>query len=226
MKKIKVAMCDDMEPLCLNIKNYFKYCDDLEFVGYCTDSSYCIEMVKNTCPDILLLDIQMETETSGICVLSELLEQVDTIKVIMLTGYSNDNYIFESIINGASDYIVKSCSTEQIVEKIKAVYNGENNLAPEILSQFKQKSMELANAHKSLIYLLNKIVKLSSNELEVLKDVYYGETYAEIAKKRFVEVTTIRSMGSRILRKFGASNMNELIESLRSTRIFELFTDL
>ena len=69
MYKIKVAMCDDAEYLCVGIKNHFKYTDDMEFVGFTTSSSECLNLADETSPDVLLLDIQMETKTSGIDIL-------------------------------------------------------------------------------------------------------------------------------------------------------------
>lgn len=71
--------------------------------------------------------------------------------------------------------------------------------------------------------MLNKMITLSSNELEVLTDIYNGKTYNEIAQERFVENITVRPMCSRILRKFQAQNMNELITNLRDMKIFDSF---
>ena len=66
MNDIKIAMCDDVEQLCLNIRDFCKYSDGIEFVGYCNNVSECIDMLKKSKPDILLLDIQIETEDAGI----------------------------------------------------------------------------------------------------------------------------------------------------------------
>lgn len=226
MDKIKVAMCDDAEYLCVNIKNHFKYLDDLEFVGYTTDSAACAKLVGETTPDILLLDIQMETKTSGIDILPKLQTILPELKIIMLTSYMDSAYIFDSLANGAADYVIKSCSNEELVQKIRDVYHGCNTLEPQIFNIFKQKSQSLSTAHKSLIFVLNKMISLSPNEVELLKDLYNGESYTEIARKRFVENTTVRSMASRILRKFDCSNMHDLIQNLRDMKVFDLFSDL
>lgn len=226
MNTINVAMCDDAEYLCINIKNHFKYVEGVDFVGYTTGSDSCVDLILNTKPDILLLDIQIESKTSGIDILPALFDAAPDLKVIMLTSYMDSEYIFDSLANGASDYIIKSCSNNELTKKIKEVYNDTNTIEPEIFSIFKQKSQNLAIAHKSLIFVLNKMITLSSNEIEVLKALYNGESYNEIAEKRVVENTTVRSMGSRILRKFGASSMRDLINDLRNMKIFDLFSDL
>lgn len=226
MSKIKVAMCDDAEYLCINLKNQLKYQDELEFVGYTTASSSCADLVSETRPDVLLLDIQIETKTSGIDILPSLLKLSPDLKIIMLTSYMDSSYIFDSLSNGAEDYVMKSCSTEELIKKIREVYHSRNTIEPKIFNIFKQKSKSLASAHKSLIYLLNKMITLSPNEIELLKALYNGESYTEIARKRVVENTTVRSMASRILRKFDCSNMHDLIQDLRDMKIFELFSDL
>ncbi len=226
MSKIKVAMCDDAEYLCINLKNQLKYQDELEFVGYTTASSSCADLVSETRPDVLLLDIQIETKTSGIDILPSLLKLSPDLKIIMLTSYMDSSYIFDSLSNGAEDYVMKSCSTEELIKKIREVYHSCNTIEPKIFNIFKQKSKNLASAHKSLIYLLNKMITLSPNETELLKALYNGESYTEIARRRVVEDTTVRSMASRILRKFDCSNMHDLIQDLRDMKIFDLFSDL
>lgn len=165
----------------------------------------------------------MEPETSGIDLLPELKEKFPGLKIIMLTSFSDSDYIFQSLVNGASDYIVKSCSNAELVERIKDVYENNNTISPEVINVFRKKTADLATAHKNLIFMLNKMITLSSNELEVLTDIYNGKTYNEIAQERFVENTTVRSMCSRILRKFQAQNMNELITNLRDMKIFDSF---
>lgn len=223
MNDIKIAMCDDVEQLCLNIRDFCKYSDGIEFVGYCNNVSECIDMLKKSKPDILLLDIQIETEDAGIKIIPDILEVMPELKIIMLTAYADSGYIFEAIVSGASDYIVKTCTMEEIINKIKSVYNNDNNLEPEILAKFKQKSQDLAKAHKNLLYMLNIMITLSSTELEVLKELYNGKTYNDISRTRFVETSTVRSMSSRILKKFGASSMNSLITTLHEMKIFDMF---
>lgn len=223
MNKIKVAMCDDAIDLCQNVKNIFKYTEQIELVSYCSDLEACFEMVRVHKPDILLLDIEMSNGSTSIHVIPDIMEENEGLKIIMLSGYSTSDYIFDSIVNGASDYIVKSCSNAELVEKIIAVYNDTASFSTEIFAKFKKKSQEVATAHKSLIYIMDRMITLSPNELEILKDLYNGNSYNEIAQKRFVEATTIRSMGSRIMRKFKVKSMNELLTSLHQSKVFDVF---
>ena len=137
---------------------------NFDFAGYCTDSAACIEMVKKHDIDILLLDVQIENAFSGITLIPQLLAIAPELKIIMLTGYSSSDYIFEAITNGASDYVIKECSMEEILNKIKAVYEGQVLLSEEISKKFISKSRELSTAHKSLIYVLDKMVMLSGGE--------------------------------------------------------------
>ena len=71
--------------------------------------------------------------------------------------------------------------------------------------------------------MLSQMIRLSPNEIELLKALYNGESYTEIAQKRVVENTTVRSMASRILRKFDCSNMQDLIQNLQDMKVFDFF---
>ncbi len=85
----------------------------------------------------------MEPETSGIDLLPELKEKFPGLKIIMLTSFSDSDYIFQSLVNGASDYIVKSCSSAELVEKIKDVYENNNTISPEVINVFRKKTPTL-----------------------------------------------------------------------------------
>lgn len=226
MNKIRVAICDDLEFLCQNLQNHFKYQEDIEFVGYCTSAKDCPKLVKDSCPDVLLLDIQMEKETAGIDIISELLEQSPKLKIIIMSSYAYNEYIFSALIDGATDYITKDCSVEQIIQKIHDAYRNQTQLLPEISKKFTDMSRNLNESHQSLIYMLSMLITLSKTEFEILKLLCAGESNDTIAKKRFTEVSTVRSICSNILKKFGASNMRNLVNSINNLHVFDHFKNL
>lgn len=219
-------MCDDVDFLCQNIKEHIKYHDDLEFLGYCTSASGCAKMIKRYNPDVLLLDIQLESEYAGIEIIPSLLEEKSDLKIIVMSSYSYSDYIFHAIVNGAVDYITKDCSIEQIIEKIYDAYNNKSSLMPEISQKFTTMSRELNTSHKSLIYMLNIVITLSKTEFEILKLLCTGMSNNEIAKMRYTEVSTVRSTCSNILKKFHATNMKSLVNSINELHVFDYFKDL
>lgn len=223
MNTIRWTICDDAEYLRTSFKLELENQRNLEFVGDAHDSKSCVKMVAAQKPDILLLDIQMDTETAGIDIIPELKKIAPAMKIIMLTSYDDENYVFSAFANGADDYIYKSLSKAEIVSSIINVYNNTSMLRPEIAKKLTKRSLEIENQHKSLIYIVNIMTKLSTSEFEVLKSAYNGDSYKKIAAERFVDISTVRTLASRVLRKFNTNNMQHLIQELSSLKVFELF---
>lgn len=222
MKKIKVAICDDAVYVCKGYEMSINSSDDMECVGTAYDSHSCLEMVERVKPDVLLLDIQIEDEKSGIDLITQVKDIFPKLKVIMLTSYCNDEYIFLSLLKGADAYVVKSIDGDEIKEKIREEYNKELNSGSEtVIEAFKRETRSLYNSHASLLYILDNIVKLAPKEYQTLKEIYMGYSYKEIAERNVVEEVTVRTCVSKILKKLNYKSMNNLIEDFKKLKIFE-----
>lgn len=225
MKKISWAICDDTEYLCFSIKMDFSEYDQLECVGSASDCKTCLELLQSRHVDILLLDIQMETDTAGINMIAKAKELSPKTKIIMLTSYDYDDYIFTAFANGADDYIMKTTEAAELANTIVNVHQNKSALRPQIAHKLAQFSRDLQESQRSLLYMIEIMTRLSPSEFEILKDIYSGDTYKNIAAKRFVDLGTVKSHASRILKKFGTSNMAALIEQLKPLKIFDLFRE-
>lgn len=222
---MKLAMCDDMISLCEYYKKIFSDCADVDFVGCAHNAEECKELVKKTMPDVLLLDIQMQSTDDGIEVIDDLLEIKENLKIVMLTAHKVDNYVFRAFALGAKDFIYKTASDSEIIEKIRNVYNDNVMLNSDISGILAKKARDVMSQQQSLLYVLNQLTRLSRSEISVLRGVYYGKTYKEIAAERFVEEGTIRTQASGIMKKFEAKSMKALVKSLKKMELFE-FIDL
>ena len=220
MKKIRVCICDDAEYVCDIISEHLENAEDIEIVGFAHDSSEAVDIAELK-PDILLLDIQMESDMAGIECIPAILEKSPDTKIIMLTSFDNEDYIYLAMINGAVDYIVKNDGVDKITSKIRSIYNNESVFDNKTVSKFVNKAREMADRQSSSLYLINTLIKLSSNEYEILKSIYNGESYSYIAKSRVVEEITVRSTVSRILKKFNMKNMKDVICVLKESQVFE-----
>ena len=218
---IKWAICDDADYLCKSFEWAFEKEVDLESVGSAGDGTACLELVQEKKPDVLLLDIQMETQTTGIELIPKLKEIMHSLKIIMLTNYDDDDYVFSAFVNGADDYVKKTLSNDEILKSLRAVYYNESMLRPEIAQKIIRKGNAIQRQNDSLVYMITMLTKLSTSEYEVLKYSYYGESYKQIAENRFVDVSTIRTLASRVLKKFGYGNMRSLVQALAKLNIFE-----
>lgn len=218
---IRWAICDDAEYLCKSFEWAFENEPNLMFEGYATDGPSCLEMVSEKKPDILLLDIQMEEPSTGIELIPKLKEIIPELKIIMLTNYDDDNYIFSAFVNGATDYVLKTLPNQEILQALYNVSENKTSLRPEIAQKLVQKSNEIQKQNLSLVYAINMLTKLSTSEFEVLKHCYYGDSYKQIAEARFVDVSTVRTLASRIIKKFESGSMKNLVKSLTRLKVFE-----
>lgn len=222
VKKLRVAVCDDQTQICENYKIYISMREDMTCVGVANDSQSCIELVRNTKPDILLLDIQMETDISGLTILPQLAKASPKTKIVMISGHDNSEYIFLALVNGASGYVIKDVMLDKMFDRIYNIYTN-NYSGDEIMGKFVSEAKNLYNARSSLFYVISQMVKLSRSEYDVLRDIYNGMTYREIANRRYVEEGTIKTLASRIIKKFEVSSMKEVISSLKEIRFFDNF---
>ncbi len=222
---MKLLICDDMKELCEYYKKVFLRTKEIKVVGMAHNGDECIEMVAKTEPDILLLDIQMRTNDEGLEIIKDLLEIKPDLKIIMLTAHRVEDYVFRAFSAGAVDFLYKTADDEEIIAKVMDVYNNKASIEADIAAPLTKKLRDVMKMQKSLLYTVNQITKLSKSEISVLRGIYYGKSYREIAAERYVEEGTIRAQASGILKKFEIKSMKSLIKSLKEMELFE-FIDL
>lgn len=222
---MRVAICDDMDSLCIYFTTLLNNIEDVEVVGTAHNGDECIEMVKERNPEVLMLDIQMRTNDEGLTIIEELLVINPNLKIVILSAHEVEEYIFRAIALGAKDYICKTSTEDEIVQKLRAVYEDRVALSYEVSQIIAKQAKYVFDRQKSILYTLNEITKLSASELSVLRGVYYGKTYKEIAHERYVEEGTVRAQASGILKKLGAKSMQKLVKSIKEMKLFE-FLDM
>lgn len=223
MEKIKIVIVEDM----IDIAEYFEMVlgkeSDFDVVGVAHTGLDGVELVFKTIPDIVLMDIQMEHQLSGIEATEKIKEKFPEIKVIMLTVNEEDEMIYRAFAAGASEYIVKSASVADIINSIHLVHKNQLPLRPEIASKILDEFSRIKTYQDSLIYTLNIISKLTTAEFEVLYALRHGKSYRQVAEERFVEDVTIRTQVNKILKKFGEHNIKTVIKSLENLKIFDIY---
>lgn len=221
MKKIRWAICDDADFFCYIYKTKLENVEDLEFAGCCMRAADAPSMVKEHMPDVLLLDIQIETVTAGIDVIPALKAAAPNMKIIMLTSYDDENYIYKAFANGADSYLLKDASSvDLIVSTIVTAYENKATVPPKIAQIIAKKAHTVESSMKSLLYVFEIMSTLSKSEYEILKALYNGDSYKDISSKRFVTESTVRNHVTRILKKFNSPSMKKLIADLKEIGIF------
>ncbi len=197
---LRVLIADDQALVRAGFRMILDAEPGVEVVGEASSGAEAITEVRRLRPDIVLMDVRMP-ELDGIEATRQLLAEdgVQT-KVVMLTTFDMDEYVYEALRAGASGFLLKDTPPEQLVDGIRAVGSGEALLAPSItkrvIEEFVRRPPESVRPQPS-----PKLAELTERELEVLRHIARGLSNAEIAKELFVSDTTVKTHVSRILMK-------------------------
>lgn len=223
MKKIRTMLCDDYKYICEYFKSSLSEYDDIDVVAVANSSEEAMQMVAVHKPDVAILDIQIESERSGI----ELIPQIEALspetKIIIFSIHEEPKLIYEAIVLGANGYFLKSIEVDEMAENIRSIYNGKNVFPPFILEKFIDESRSSYLQRDSLLYTVSLLKNLSASEFEILKLASQGKSSKEIAAQRFVEQSTIRCQITNILKKTKQKNLKEFIATLNKLHVLELF---
>ncbi|HHX55609.1 MAG TPA: response regulator transcription factor [Clostridiales bacterium] len=222
MDKIKLLIVDDIA----DIRDYFHMIlsnePDIKVVGTASSGIEAIQKAKDLKPDVILMDVQMETRTAGIDATETILANNPDIKIIILTIHQEDEYLFQAYCAGVMDYIVKTDSISQIINSIRTVYSNKLTLRPGVADKIVDEFARLKSQQKSMIYVLNIVSSLTNSEFEVLKCFYEGDSYKQISEQRFVTIATIKSQVNSILKKFEMKTIKDVVKLLKMSHFDEL----
>jgi DNA-binding NarL/FixJ family response regulator len=222
LENIRILIADDSAEITAYLAKIFRNETDLEVVGLASSGEEAVEMARLLNPQIVMLDIQMETKTAGIDAIGKIREFNPAIKAIILTIHSRNDLIFKAYNAGAMDYIIKTSPVEDILRSIRAVASNCLMLRPEIANKIISESKRISEKQSKMKDVLKVMMKISNTEYEIIRLVFDGNSYRQIAEERFVEETTIRSEIYRILRKFNKKKMKDVISLLNEINFFEI----
>jgi DNA-binding NarL/FixJ family response regulator len=173
--------------------------EDIEVAGEAADGREAIAEAQRLRPDVVLMDVRMPV-MDGIEATRRLLADRGTdAKVVMLTTFDMDEYVYDALRAGASGFLLKDAPPEQLVTGIRAVANGDALLAPSITRRVIEEFVRRPPA--SIQTLPPELAELTARELEVLKLIARGLSNAEIAKELFVSETTVKTHVAHVLMK-------------------------
>ena len=203
MPKQRILLVDDHEVVRLGLKALLEQHPHFEVVAEAANAKEAMEQVERWLPDVVLMDIRLPG-ASGIEVCEKITNSYPEIKVIILTSYAEDEMLFSAIRSGASGYILKQISSEDLIKAVEAVGRGEGLLDPAVTQRVFQEVRRAVREEEASAF-----VNLSQQEKHVLILVSEGRTNREIAKALFLGEGTVRNYVSSILSKLGVSNRAE-----------------
>jgi DNA-binding NarL/FixJ family response regulator/class 3 adenylate cyclase len=199
--QVRVLIVDDQALVRTGFRMILDAEEDMDVVGEAADGKEAIGEASRLNPDVVLMDVRMP-ELDGIEATRRLLADggVDS-KVVMLTTFDMDEYVYEALRAGASGFLLKDAPPEQLVEGIRAVCSGDALLAPSVtrrvIEEFVRRPPEAVRAPPP------EIEELTPRECEVLKLIARGLSNAEIAKSLVVSETTVKTHVAHVLMKMG-----------------------
>lgn len=195
--KIKVFITDDHYMVIEGIHSLLQHEKDIELVGHAMNASSCLAYLEKNLPDVILMDISMP-DKSGIDLCKEVKEKYSSVFVIGLSTFNQQSFIQRMMDNGASGYVLKNATQDELVEAITTVVKGKTFLSHEAAQSLRKK-----NTGAPI---------LTSREKEVLELIAEGLTNNEIAQKLFISVSTVDTHRKNLLAKFEAKNIASLIK--------------
>jgi two-component system, NarL family, response regulator LiaR len=202
--KIKVLIVDDHQVVRQGLRTFLELHDDIDVVGEAVDGLAAVESVRRLAPDVVLMDLVMPL-LDGIAATRQVKALGSGTKVIALTSFTEDDKVFPAIQAGASSYLLKDVSPDDLVEAIRAVYRGEARLHPNIA----RKLMEQV-AHQDAPKTDAVASDLTDREREVICQVAKGYSNQLIAQTLFISEKTVKTHISNILGKLDLEDRTQL----------------
>ncbi|SFH58039.1 DNA-binding response regulator, NarL/FixJ family, contains REC and HTH domains [Tindallia magadiensis] len=208
MAKIKVLIADDHSLVRQGLIQIISLEDDIEVVGEASDGEECVQKVKETKPDVVLLDINMPN-VNGIKALRKIKDLDKSIKVIILTFHEEIEYLFETFNLGANGYIVKDAESRILIDGIREVNEGVSYVYPTMAEGDQQQLHKLKHIEQPKEMMDHKKISLTKREYEILTLIADGLNNREIANTLFISEKTVKNHVSNIFKKIQVSDRTQ-----------------
>lgn len=221
---IKVMIADDQELIRQSLEIVLSAHEDINVVSTACDGFEVLEKVKENKPDVILMDIRMP-KMDGVYCTKIIKEQYPQIKIIILTTFDDDEFVFSALKYGASGYLLKGVSMEELYKSIRTVVNGGAMINPDIATKVFKLFSQMAISNYAIQVDRKNVDSISKAEWKVIQQVGYGFSNKEIAKNLFLSEGTVRNYLSVILSKLELRDRTQLaiwaVQTGQTTRVIE-----
>ncbi|MCZ8514251.1 response regulator transcription factor [Paenibacillus filicis] len=225
-QKIRILIADDMEAHRRRLERAISLNSQIECVAMASSGYETMMYAVTHQPDVILMDIEMESQYAGIHAAKEINEKLPHIKIIVLTVHKDDNFIFSAFQTGIIDYLLKNATNEEIIDAILSAYLNRSPIRPMIAEKIREEFARVKRTESSLLFVIGIISELTPSELQVLRQLCDGKSRKVIATERCVEYETIKKQINSIIKKFKMSSIADVVQSVNELRIFEVLKKL
>lgn len=200
---IRVLICDDQMVVCEGLRAILSTAPGIEVVGVAYNGLEALEQVGTLHPDLVLMDLKMP-QMNGIQATRQIHDKFSATKVLVLTTYDADEWVFDAIRSGAAGYLLKDTPREGLLAAIQGTINGKTHIDPQVAGKlFTHVTQSAPPPDDTIIHLL------SDRELDVLRLLSRGFSNTEIAQRLFLSEGTVRNYVSAIFAKLGVSDRTQ-----------------
>jgi DNA-binding NarL/FixJ family response regulator len=219
MSAIRIFLVDDHQLVRDGIKALLTGAENIEIIGEASTGKECFEKIEQNPPDILILDISLP-DTTGIEITKRVSVEFPSIRILILSMYTNEDFIFNSVKAGARGYLPKNTSREELLNAIQSIHQGEEFFSDSIsrimLKSYVRKAKdEDSDSNRQPILL-------TSREIEILKLFAEGFINKEISDQLDISIRTVETHKNHIMKKLELKSTVELIKFAIKNRIIEI----
>jgi DNA-binding NarL/FixJ family response regulator len=197
---VRVLLCDDQALVRSGFRMVLEAREDMEVVGEAENGAGALELAARCRPDVILMDVRMPV-MDGVEATRRLARTGTSARIVILTTFDSDEYVYEALRAGASGFLLKDVEPAQLVDAVRVVARGEALLAPSVTRRLLDRfAHTLPDSSRRAPAAL---AELTERELEVLTLLASGLSNAELAERLFLSETTVKTHVSSILRKLG-----------------------
>jgi DNA-binding NarL/FixJ family response regulator len=206
---IRILLADDQQLIRAGLRLLLDAEDDLEVVGEAADGREAIALVRELQPDVVVMDVRMP-EVDGLEATREIVADpwLEAVKVVMLTTFDLDEYVFEAIRSGATGFLLKDAEPADLIRAVRAASEGEALMSPSVTRRL---IAEFAARPEHRQVDTDALGELTDREREVVALVAGGLSNDEIAEALFISRATARTHVSRAMTKLGARDRAQLV---------------
>lgn len=205
---IRVAIVDDQALVRAGFSMILDAQEDIEVVGEAADGTEVLSLVRDARPDVVLMDVRMP-RMDGIAALRALGREAPGVRVLMLTTFDLDEYVYDAMKAGAAGFMLKDVPREQLIAAVRTVAAGDALLAPSVTRRLIEEFVRRPAPREEGIP--EALRDLTEREIDVMRHVARGLSNAEVAAALYLSEATVRTHLSHILRKLGLRDRVQVV---------------
>ena len=207
---IRVLICDDQDVVRKGLQIILQHSEGIEVVGTAVDGEDGVTQATALKPDVVLMDLKMP-KLNGIHATRRIITALPKTKVVILTTYDGDDWVFDAIRAGASGYLLKDSEGEEIATAVREAVAGKSHLDPQIAGKILQEFNRLDHASVPPKPNAPLLAELTEREISILQLMAQGKTNQEIAADLFLATGTVKNNISAILGKLQANDRTQAV---------------